>query len=128
MTEHGVRTGWWGVVLDAPDASRLADFYAQLLGWKVVKTEPGWATVAPDDSQAYLGFQTSPEYARPVWPSADGQQQQMMHLDIGVKDLAAAVRAAQECGASLADHQPQDDVRVMLDPVGHPFCLYLDDD
>jgi hypothetical protein len=23
-------------------------------------------------------------------------------------------------------HQPQDDVRVMLDPAGHPFCLYVD--
>ena len=23
----------------------------------------------------------------------------------------------------LADFQPQDDVRVLLDPDGHPFCL-----
>jgi hypothetical protein len=30
------------------------------------------------------------------------------------------------CGATLADYQPQDDVRVHLDPDGHPFCLYLD--
>jgi len=22
--------------------------------------------------------------------------------------------------------QPQDDVRVMLDPAGHPFCLFAD--
>ena len=29
-------------------------------------------------------------------------------------------------GATLAEFQPQDDVRVMLDPAGHPFCLYLD--
>ncbi|WP_232821653.1 VOC family protein [Desertihabitans aurantiacus] len=29
-------------------------------------------------------------------------------------------------GASLAEHQPQKDVRVMLDPDGHPFCLYPD--
>jgi hypothetical protein len=28
-------------------------------------------------------------------------------------------------GARLADVQPQDDVRVMLDPAGHPFCLYV---
>jgi hypothetical protein len=25
-----------------------------------------------------------------------------------------------------ADFQPQEDVRVLSDPVGHPFCLYLD--
>jgi hypothetical protein len=30
-------------------------------------------------------------------------------------------------GATVAAYQPQDDVRVVLDPAGHPFCLYLDD-
>ena len=35
---------------------------------------------------------------------------------------------AVELGATLHEHQPQDDVRVMLDPAGHPFCLYLDPD
>ena len=30
------------------------------------------------------------------------------------------------CGATLADVQPQEDVRVHLDPDGHPFCLYLE--
>lgn len=28
-------------------------------------------------------------------------------------------------GAVLADHQPEEDVGVYLDPVGHPFCLFL---
>jgi hypothetical protein len=35
------------------------------------------------------------------------------------------VAHAVELGARQADFQPQDDVRVMLDPDGHPFCLYL---
>jgi hypothetical protein len=48
----------------------------------------------------------------------------MLHLDIGVRDLAAAV----ELGAALPSHQPQADVRVLLDPAGHPFCLYIDRD
>jgi hypothetical protein len=26
----------------------------------------------------------------------------------------------------VAAYQPQDDVRVLLDPAGHPFCLYAD--
>jgi hypothetical protein len=26
---------------------------------------------------------------------------------------------------ALADFQPQEDVRVLFDPVGHPFCLFL---
>lgn len=46
-----------------------------------------------------------------------------MHLDIGVDDLAEAVAWAVEVGATLAEAQPQEHVRVMLDPHGHPFCL-----
>ena len=119
--------GWWGAVIDAPDANALARFYADLLGWTIGKEEPGWAAIAPSGSVAYIGFQTSPEYVRPVWPPATGQQQMMMHLDIEVDDLGAAVEDALAAGARLADHQPQEYVRVMLDPAGHPFCLYLGD-
>jgi hypothetical protein len=28
-------------------------------------------------------------------------------------------------GATLAGFQPKHDVRVCLDPAGHPFCLYV---
>jgi Glyoxalase-like domain len=49
-----------------------------------------------------------------------------MHLDIEVDDLAASVAYAVSVGAEVAPHQPQETVRVMLDPAGHPFCLYLD--
>jgi hypothetical protein len=48
------------------------------------------------------------------------------HLDVAVRDLGAAVEDALALGAQLADFQPQQDVRVMLDPDGHPFCLYSD--
>ena len=50
-----------------------------------------------------------------------------MHLDIEVDDLDAAGAAAKAAGATLAEFQPQDDVRVWLDPAGHPFCLFLPD-
>ena len=48
----------------------------------------------------------------------------MMHLDISVSDLGEAAAMAEGLGASLAPWQPQDGVRVMIDPAGHPFCLY----
>lgn len=51
-----------------------------------------------------------------------------MHLDFQVSDLDAAVEHAVALGATLADHQPQDGMRVLADPAGHPFCLYLDTD
>lgn len=52
----------------------------------------------------------------------------MMHLDLEVDDLDQAVAHAVDVGAELASFQPQADVRVMLDPAGHPFCLYLGSD
>jgi catechol 2,3-dioxygenase-like lactoylglutathione lyase family enzyme len=118
---------YWGVVLDAPNAHELAEFYSRLLGWKIASSEPNWVTLGPPSGVAYLACQTSPEYVRPVWPPAPGQQQMMLHLDIEVGRLNAAVAQAIEDGATLAEHQPQERVRVMLDPAGHPFCLYLDD-
>jgi hypothetical protein len=36
------------------------------------------------------------------------------------------VAHAVELGAEQAEFQPQTDVRVLLDPAGHPFCLYTD--
>jgi hypothetical protein len=71
-----------------------------------------------------LSFQYEPGYTRPVWPPAPGAQEMMMHLDVAVEDLDAAVAWALAGGATVADHQPQDHVRVMLDPAGHPFCLF----
>jgi hypothetical protein len=41
--------------------------------------------------------------------------------------LDAAGSHAVAAGAVLAEFQPQDDVRVYLDPAGHPFCLWIND-
>lgn len=51
----------------------------------------------------------------------------MMHLDIAVENLEVGVEWALEVGATLAAHQPQEGVRVMLDPAGHLFCLFAAD-
>jgi len=120
------KSGWWGVVLDAPDAPALARFYAHILGWPVASEEPGWATITQPETTSYIAFASAEGYVPPVWPREEGAQQMMMHLDIGVSDLEAAVADAVEHGASIASYQPQETVRVMLDPAGHPFCLYLD--
>ncbi|HEU5043123.1 MAG TPA: VOC family protein [Nocardioidaceae bacterium] len=119
------RHDWWGVVLEAPDARSLAHFYSALLGWPIDKEDAQDATIAPEDGVAYLAFQTSAGYVAPTWPEREGAQQMQSHLDFEVSDLDAAVEHAVELGARLAEYQPQPDVRVLLDPVGHPFCLYL---
>jgi len=123
-TPKDSRRDFWGVNLDAPDAHALADFYGELLGWEIDKKDPQDAYLTPPDGVAYMAFQTNHDYVRPVWPAQPGEQQMMLHLDFEVTDLAAAVEHAVELGAEEAGYQPQANVRVMLDPAGHPFCLY----
>lgn len=112
-------------VLDTDDVRRLSEFYMRLLGWSLKTDElPGWRTLQAPGG-AGLSFQLEPEHQPPVWPASEGQTRMQTHLDILVQDLDPAVAWAQECGAQLAEFQPQEGVRVMQDPAGHPFCLYL---
>ena len=54
----------------------------------------------------------------------------MMHFEVLVDDLDTAVRLVLEWGGKAAPHQPADRdrsrLRIMLDPAGHPFCLFVD--
>lgn len=123
------------VTIGAADPRALAGFYARLLGTEIAHADPprpgkppndGWAQIktTSDNGSITLNFEYEEHYTPPTWPSRPGHQGAMEHLDISVDDLAAATDWAVECGATLAVFQPQDDVRVMLDPGGHPFCLF----
>jgi catechol 2,3-dioxygenase-like lactoylglutathione lyase family enzyme len=114
-----------GIVFDAPDARALAAFYQRLLGWTVQQNESDWVKLGGPDGGPGLSFQTESAYVRPTWPAGPQDQQMMVHLDIAVDDLDEAGAHAIAAGATLAEYQPQDDVRVHLDPAGHPFCLFL---
>jgi catechol 2,3-dioxygenase-like lactoylglutathione lyase family enzyme len=118
------RHDWWGVVLDAPDVGALTRFYSQLRGWPIWKQDENDAALDLGEGVAYLAIQRNPDYVRPAWPGTPGSQQMMLHLDFEVTDLEAETARAVSLGAVLADYQPQESVRVLLDPAGHPFCLY----
>ena len=111
-------------VLDTPNPQALGAFYARLLGWETTTNDPEWVMITPQDGGAGLSSQLEENYIRPVWPTVPGEQQMMRHLDISVHDLEHAVAWATDAGATEAGFQPQDHVRVMLDPDGHPFCLF----
>lgn len=134
MTQPQLRVT--SVTIGAAAPVTLAHFYARLLGWPVTSEDPrrpdepagaGWAQLRPPaaESGPALNFEWEREYVPPVWPSAPGEQQTMEHLDIQVDDLAGAVEWATQQGATLAEFQPQERVRVMLDPEQHPFCLWV---
>lgn len=123
------------VTIMAPDPRALAAFYARLLGVEVRVEEPpredepstaGWAQLRSGDLT--INVEHERHWRRPVWPAEPGEQTATQHLDIWVEDsdaLEDAVAWAVECGATLADVQPQESVRVMRDPAGHPFCLFV---
>ncbi|WP_432132655.1 VOC family protein [Streptomyces tendae] len=78
-------------------------------------------------TRPFFVFQQAEGYRAPVWPPADGEQRPMMHFDFQVGDLDSAVAEAVALGATPAEDQPQENVRVLLSPAGHPFCLCLDE-
>lgn len=123
-TDRWQRKDWWGVQLDAPDVAELARFYSELRGWSIYKIDENDAALDCGEGVAYLAIQRNPDHVPPVWPPVAGSQQMQLHLDFEVTDLMAETRRAIGLGARLAEYQPQDDVRVLLDPAGHPFCLY----
>jgi len=124
IAPHGTR--WTTTTLSSPDPSALARFYGRLLGWEIGTDEPDWVTLRNPDGGIGLAFHIEDVYQRPVWPSKLGQQIMMGHLEILVDDLEAGCAHARECGATMAEYQPQEGVRVHFDPDGHPFCLYVD--
>lgn len=122
--ERWERKDWWGVVLDTDDVATLTHFYSELRRWPIWKLEHEGSALDLGEGVAYLSIQHNPDYVRPRWPAEKGEQQMMLHLDFQVVDLAAETARAVALGAELPEHQPQEDVRVLLDPAGHPFCLY----
>ncbi len=126
-----------GPVLDAPDVTALARFYERFLGWELEELAgprpghppgDGWGRLRPADRSTKIEIQFEEHYTRPVWPGAPNTQGMQMHLDIWVEDVAAGVAWAVECGAKEVPHQPPNRdhsrLRIMLDPAGHPFCLW----
>ena len=60
---------------------------------------------------------------------APGELTKMFHFEVQVENLEAAVARAIKLGGTEAPWQPpdrnRDRMRVMLDPAGHPVCLFL---
>jgi len=123
-TDRWERADWWGVVLEAPEPGPVLHFWSELLGVPIHRETEEGGGLDFGEGVAYLAVQKAAVYEPPVWPPEPGTQGMQMHLDIAVSDLEAAVVHAVEQGATVAEFQPQDNVRVLLDPAGHPFCLY----
>jgi len=122
---------WTTLTVDCSDAEVLGTFYSRLLGWEVTARDgAGWLQLRNPEGGIGLNVQAEEAYEPPIWPEQPGRQAKMMHFEVLVNDLGAAVRTVLESGGTEAPHQPADRnrarLRIMLDPAGHPICLFVD--
>lgn len=108
----------FAVTIDAPDASALARFYADLAGMEVTYDGQEGAFIAGGGKS--LMFQQVSDYKPPRWP--DPAHPQQAHLDLLVDDLDTGETRAVELGARRLSASGER-FRVFTDPAGHPFCL-----
>jgi predicted enzyme related to lactoylglutathione lyase len=126
-----------GICLDCGDAEEMARFYSAVFGWEETARDDvgsrqggaGWISMSGPDGGPGVSFQAERWYEPPVWPESPGHQTKMMHFEVGTNDLEAAIELVVRSGGQVAPRQPIDrdarELRVMLDPAGHPFCLGL---
>jgi catechol 2,3-dioxygenase-like lactoylglutathione lyase family enzyme len=112
------------VVLDCPNPTALAGFYARLLDWPLddeANDDSDWVTLRAARGGAGIAFQRIPDYRPPTWPA--GERPQMFHLDLNVADPVAAHDRALALGATVLDEKHAGRFVVYADLDGHPFCL-----
>ena len=114
--------------IDCPDPLALASFYSKLSGFEMEPlgdfdpVKVTWYSLLRE-GEPVISFQRISDYVAPTWP--EGPVPQQMHLDFDVKDLDEAEKEVLAIGATKAAFQSATNFRVYLDPVGHPFCLVL---
>ncbi|WP_336923680.1 VOC family protein [Aquipuribacter sp. SD81] len=107
------------VAIDATDPGRVADFWCEVLGWRVVEVdEEGVGIAPPDRSWPRIDVLAVPE-AKTV--------KNRLHLDLRADGTSTEVELArlEALGARRVDvGQSADSTWVVLaDPEGNEFCL-----
>ncbi|HEY2794320.1 MAG TPA: VOC family protein [Micromonosporaceae bacterium] len=110
--------GLFAATIDAPDASALARFYADLMGMDVTYDGPEGSLIAGNGKSVM--FQQVSNYTAPRWP--DPEYPQQGHLDLRTDDVEGDTARALELGAVRLPGGGET-FRVFADPAGHPFCI-----
>jgi hypothetical protein len=114
-TDESEHDDYWTVGI----GSQVKAMYGALLGMTPIHI--GYHKLVHEDGHIpEIGFEYSPDDARPRWP--DPAHPQQVHMDIVVADPEAAEQLAGDHGARVL--ATFDDHRVLEDAIGHPFCLY----
>jgi catechol 2,3-dioxygenase-like lactoylglutathione lyase family enzyme len=131
------------VVFDSTDARRTAEFWRQLLGlvYPPVHEPPpageddpdgrDWLNLKDPDGTPRLAVQQVDTLPRTTWP--DHEVPQQLHLDLmvgSVEDLDAVHQRVLDLGGELRfdrSDDPDEPLRVFVDPSGHTFCIFVAD-
>jgi hypothetical protein len=111
------------VVFDAADVASESQFWAGMLGGRVVGDDQ-FHCVFDSDGRWVIGVQLAPDHVPPDWPNGNAQQ---VHLDLHIDDPRTAHSEAVALGARLLraadDLSAPEGHQTYADPAGHPFCL-----
>lgn len=107
------------VVIDAVDPDLVADFWCEVLGWRILEREDEVLAIGPNES---------------TWPRIDiaavpepKTVKNRLHLDLRAEGTTthAELERLESLGARRVDVGQGDDVTwtVLADPEGNEFCL-----
>jgi predicted enzyme related to lactoylglutathione lyase len=107
------------VVTDSHDPGKIASFWAAATGWKVQKSDPGFASLrAASGTGPFLELIRSPD---------DKTGKNRVHVDVAPLpggDIKAEARRLEDAGAAGADiGQGEVSWVVLADPEGNEFCV-----
>jgi hypothetical protein len=108
---------WDTVVVDAIDPARLARWWAEVLGYRLLSEGVDEAVIGPDAAaRPQLLFNRVAE-------AKDGKNR--LHLDLDPDDQEAEVERLVDMGARKVDIGQGDDLdwMVLADPEGNEFCV-----
>ena len=107
------------LVIDATDPTSLATFWADVLGWNIVRRGDYWVTIGHDDGPLEINFRSVPDGPKAV--------KNRVHLDIAPvrRDQHDEFERLTALGARRVDvgQRPQANWYVLADPEGNEFCL-----
>jgi len=107
------------VTVDAADPRRLAEFWSELLGYKIVYDSPEEVAIEkPDESGPAVLFIKVPDVKA---------VKNRMHFDLNPEDQNAEVERALSLGATHVEigqeRDPDVTWKVLADPEGNEFCI-----
>jgi catechol-2,3-dioxygenase len=111
------------LVVDATDAEALGRFWAEVLGWDVVK-RGGYGVTIAGEGTIEIDFRSVPDGPRPA--------KNRLHLDLKPlnRSQAAELDRLLALGARRVDvgQRPDSSWYVLADPEGNEFCLCVPDE